>query len=96
MGNIQSSLKANPERAALVSLDTMMVSIMTTLGTVGKLGTCTAVEIAAQDLADLLNLIEYSSEGKYKLRLSYYNVATRLVDLVGLCWFKQNLAEKIC
>ena len=24
-------------------------------------------------------------------RLSYYNVTTRLVDLVGLCWFKQNL-----
>ena len=29
-------------------------------------------------------------------RLSYYNVTTRLVDLVGLCWFKQNLTEKIC
>ena len=23
-------------------------------------------------------------------RLSYYNVTTRLVDLVGLCWLKQN------
>ena len=66
MGNIQSSLKANPERAALVSLDTMMVSIMTTLGTVGKLGTCTAVQMAAQDLSDLFNLIEYSIEGKNK------------------------------
>ena len=29
-------------------------------------------------------------------RLSYYNVTTRLVDLVGLCWLKQNLVEKIC
>ena len=29
-------------------------------------------------------------------RLSYYNVTTRLVDLVGLCWFKPNLSEKIC
>ena len=29
-------------------------------------------------------------------RLSHYNVTTRLVDLVGLCWFKQNLVEKIC
>ena len=27
-------------------------------------------------------------------RLSYYNVTTRLVDLVWFCWFKQNLAEK--
>ena len=24
---------------------------------------------------------------KFKTRLSYYNVTTRLVDLVGLCWF---------
>ena len=64
MGNIQSSLNANPERAALVSLDTMMVSIMTTLGTVGKLGTCRAVQMAAQDLGELPNLIEYSIEGK--------------------------------
>ena len=31
-----------------------------------------------------------------RTRLSYYNVTTRLVDLVGLCWFKQNLAGKIC
>ena len=29
-------------------------------------------------------------------RLSYYNVTTKLVDLVGLRWFKQNLAQKIC
>ena len=29
-------------------------------------------------------------------RLSYYNVTTRLVYLVGLCWFKQNLAQQIC
>ena len=29
-------------------------------------------------------------------RLSYYNVATRLVDLVGLCWLKQNLVKQIC
>ena len=28
-------------------------------------------------------------------RLSYYNVTTRLVDLVGLCWFYKNLTEKI-
>ena len=27
-------------------------------------------------------------------RLSYYNVTTMLVDLVGLCWLKQNLVEK--
>ena len=26
----------------------------------------------------------------YKTRFSYYNVTTRLVDFVGLCWFKQN------
>ena len=33
----------------------------------------------------------------YKItRLSYYNVTTRLVDLVGLCWFYKNLTEKIC
>ena len=29
-------------------------------------------------------------------RLSYYNVTTRLVNLVGLCWFYKNLMEKIC
>ena len=29
-------------------------------------------------------------------RLSYYNFRTRLVDLVGLCWLKHNLLEKIC
>ena len=29
-------------------------------------------------------------------RLSYYNVTTRLVDLVGLCWFLKELMEKIC
>ena len=28
-------------------------------------------------------------------RLSYYNVTTRLVDLVGLSWLKQNLVEQI-
>ena len=26
---------------------------------------------------------------------SYYNVTTRLVDLVGLCWLKQNLVKNI-
>ena len=31
-----------------------------------------------------------------KTRLSYYNVTTRLVDLVGFCWFYKNLTEKIC
>ena len=31
-----------------------------------------------------------------KTRLSYYNVKTRLFDLVGLCWLKQNLVEEIC
>ena len=30
----------------------------------------------------------------YKTRLSYYNVTTRLVDLIGLCWLKQYLMEK--
>ena len=29
-------------------------------------------------------------------QVTIYNVTTRLVDLVGLCWFKQNSAEKIC
>ena len=29
-----------------------------------------------------------------RTRLSYYNVTTRLVDLVVLCWLKQNLVEK--
>ena len=28
--------------------------------------------------------------------LSYYNVTTRLVDLIGLSWLKQYLVEKIC
>ena len=27
---------------------------------------------------------------KRKIRLSYYNVTTRLVDLIGLCWFLKN------
>ena len=31
-----------------------------------------------------------------RTRLSYYNVTTRLVDLVGLSWLKQNLVEQIC
>ena len=40
---------------------------------------------------------ENSVSELYKItRLSYYNVTTRFVDLVGVCWFKQNLAEKIC
>ena len=30
---------------------------------------------------------------KNKTRLSYYNVTTRLVDLVGLFWLKQNLVD---
>ena len=29
-----------------------------------------------------------------KTKLSYYNVTTRLVDLVGFCWLKQNLVDK--
>ena len=39
---------------------------------------------------------QHMSVLKNKTRLSYYNVTTSLVDLVGLCWFKQNLAQKIC
>ena len=42
-------------------------------------------------------LIKLIYNDKYIItRLSYYNVTTRLVDLVGLCWFKRNLAQKIC
>ena len=43
-----------------------------------------------------LYVICYLSNNSDVDRLSYYNVTTRLVDLVGLCWFKQNLTEKIC
>ena len=28
-------------------------------------------------------------------RLGYYQVKTRLDDLVGLCWLKQNLVEQV-
>ena len=46
----------------------------------------------AHNLINQLRLLHYLNF----TRLSYYNVTTRLVDLVGLCWFKQNVAEKIC
>ena len=39
-------------------------------------------------------LIGTKSNNINKTRLSYYYVTTRLVYLVGLCWFKQNVAEK--
>ena len=39
---------------------------------------------------------EADHEDKYLTRLSYYNVTTRLVDLVGLCWLKKNVVEQIC
>ena len=39
---------------------------------------------------------EYIFQQHKTTRLSSYNVTTRLVDLVGLCWFRQNLVEKIC
>ena len=29
-----------------------------------------------------------------KVRLSYYNVTTRLVDLFGLSWLRQNLVDQ--
>ena len=51
-------------------------------------------------LAELGNIIFSINLGKIQkmyvmfesvTRLSYYNVTTRLVDLVGLCQLKQNL-----
>ena len=43
--------------------------------------------------------VRLHSEASYpqprETRLSYYDVTTKLVDLVGLCWLKLNLVEKI-
>ena len=30
------------------------------------------------------------------MRLSYYYVKTRLVDIVELCWLKKKIVEQIC
>ena len=56
------SLKTSPEKAALVSLDAMVVSMMASLGMVGKVGSCSAIEIAIQDLFELMNLVNFDIE----------------------------------
>ena len=38
----------------------------------------------------LFNVVKCFYTTLNNTRLSYYNVTTRLVDLVGLCCFKQN------
>ena len=63
------SLKTNPERAALVSTDTMMVSMMASLGMVGKVGSCPAVEMAIQDLWELMRLVNFDiEEGNFQIQ----------------------------
>ena len=57
------SLKTSPEKAALVSMDTMVVSMMASLGMVGKVESCSAIEIAIQDLYELMNLVNFDIEG---------------------------------
>lgn len=61
--SIQMSLKTSPEKAALVSMDTMVVSMMASLGMVGKVESCSAIEIAIQDLYVLMNLVNFDIEG---------------------------------
>ena len=60
--SIQMSLKTSPEEAALVSLDAMVVSMMASLGMVGKVGSCPAIEIAIQHLFELMNLVNFDIE----------------------------------
>ena len=50
----------------------------------------------SQALAFQFPTVKKTEKNKWKTRLSYYNVTTRLVDLVGLCWMKQILVEKLC
>ena len=42
-----------------------------------------------------LQLISMVCKTNYLTRLNYYNVKTRLVEKVGLCWLKLNLVEQI-
>jgi len=70
LGNIQPSLNTNPERGALVSLDTVMVSLMSLLGMMGKLVEsgdkeliCEGTEMATRDLSELSDLVSFDIQG---------------------------------
>ena len=69
--NIQTILKTSPEKAALVSLDTAMVSLMSLLGMVGKLGEsadnemkCLATQMATEDLIEMESFLDFDIQCK--------------------------------
>ena len=48
------------------------------------------------DLSEVDPLFQLQSQEYYQTRLTYYDVKTRLADLLGLCWLEQNLVDNIC
>ena len=68
--NIQNTLQTSPEQAALVSLDTVMVGIMSIMGIVGKVRDssnneriCQVTRLAIRTLEDYQHLMLFEIQG---------------------------------